>query len=503
MKTIHGKLLFDNLQDIEILKNLTKRWSSAYRYAYKRLLEGMDLNTLRKTLQEIFNLNARYAHSAIAKAQALMKNRKELNKSLRKVIFGGKGLFEKLRKRHIKGKKYEELKRKWKEKREGNLYSIGQKHSKGNQNLRVEVREDGLFLRINVGNRQYIYGKISAGKREKEIKAIAFSGEAYSVEIKLRSGNYYAYFTAEEELPPIEITKDYGVIGIDLNAFPEHMAWAETDEHGKLISHGKINMPELNSGNSNKREYFAWNYAHKITDIAKEKGKAIVVEKLKMTNKGRKGDYSGKKSRRIRHNFAYRSLLEKIKLLARRKGIQVIEVNPACTSIIGILKYAPLRMITKDVAGAYVIARRGLGLKERIPENYMELLKNLTIEGLQELREYVAKKVENKNIREARLREISNLIKSLGSEPGRVSKPLDGTSLGIQGSSLNLWRVLKVVVLTALYPGASLRDVSILKRLIFLRDVPTLKGILFRVSGETREGTVPVAGDRGVAYEHS
>ncbi len=70
MKTIHGKLLFDNPQDIEILKDLTRRWSSAYRYAYKRLLEGVDLNTLRKTLQELFNLNARYAHSAIVKAQA-------------------------------------------------------------------------------------------------------------------------------------------------------------------------------------------------------------------------------------------------------------------------------------------------------------------------------------------------------------------------------------------------------------------------------------------------
>ena len=123
-------------------------------------------------------------------------------------------------------------------------------------------------------------------------------------------------------------------------------------------------------------------------------------------------------------------------------------------------------MISKDVAGAYVIARRGLGLKERIPKNYMELIKNLTIEELQELREYVAKKVENKNIREARIREISNLIKSLGSEPERVSEPLGGTSLGIRGGSLNLCQVLKVVVLTALSPEASLWDVSILKKFI-------------------------------------
>ncbi len=103
MKTIHGKLLFDNPQDIESLKNLTKRRSSACRYAYKRLIEGMDKNLLRKELMEKFKLNTRYSYSAIVKAQALISSRKELNKSLRKIILGGRALFEKLRKRHIKG----------------------------------------------------------------------------------------------------------------------------------------------------------------------------------------------------------------------------------------------------------------------------------------------------------------------------------------------------------------------------------------------------------------
>ncbi|MDN5332431.1 MAG: hypothetical protein PWP45_1656 [Tepidanaerobacteraceae bacterium] len=52
-------------------------------------------------------------------------------------------------------------------------------------------------------------------------------------------------------------------------------------------------------------------------------------------DKGRRGDFSGRKSRRTRHNFSYRSPLEKLKILAQRKGIQVIEVNPAYTSVIG------------------------------------------------------------------------------------------------------------------------------------------------------------------------
>ncbi len=483
MITISAKLLLSNHHGKERVVDLMRRWSSAMRYAYKRLLEGMEINTLRKLIQNVFGLNARYSHSAIVKAQALMKVRKEKGESLRKVIFGGKDIFRKLQKRHINGKDYQRLKNQFQERRKGNLYSIGQKHSKGNQNTRIEVRENGTYLRINTGERQYVYALISAGERIEKIKELAFSGKAYTVELKLRDGNIYAYFTIEEEYPEVEITKDYGVIGIDLNAYPNHIAWAETDECGNLLSYGELPMPELGSGNSNKRDYYTWIYAHKVISLAKEKGKAIVIEKLKM-KKNKRGDCSGRKVRRIQHNFAYRKLLERIKLLAKRNGIEVIEVNPAYTSIIGMLKYAPQYMVSKDVASAYVIARRGLGLKEKIPKNYMGLLKKLSVEELRELKEYVKEKVKNVYLKAKHIKEIEALIKSLslGSEPWRVSQPLDGTS----GDTLNPWRVLKVVVLTALSPERVLRDLSVLKDILF-------RGLW----GDPIWARAPTAGGRG------
>jgi hypothetical protein len=49
------------------------------------------------------------------------------------------------------------------------------------------------------------------------------------------------------------------------------------------------------------------------------------------------------------------------------KGVDVIEVNPAYTSAIGMLKCVPQLSIDKDVAGAYVIGRRALGFKEDMP----------------------------------------------------------------------------------------------------------------------------------------
>ena len=370
MIVIQAKLIFLNQQDKQIVLDLMRRWSSCMRFAYKRLLEGYDRKTLKRDLQGIFNLNSRYVDDAIMKARSILESARELGKSPKKVIFGGRDLFRKLQKRHINGKEYQKLKTKWQERRKGNLYSRGDKSKKGNLNTRIEVKENGTFLRINVGERKYVYTKIQAGykknkRREELLQEIRESNIPYSVELKLKNGNIYAYFAIEEEYPKIKITKEKGVIAIDINAYPDNISWAETDEKGNLINYDKMPMTELASGSKDKREYFRWHYAHEIVKIAKEKGKAIVIEGLEIKDKGKRGDFSGRKSRRIRHNFSYKSLLSKIKTLAKREEIEVIEVNPSYTSIIGMLKYSPQYMITKDVAAAYVIARRGLSKEKK------------------------------------------------------------------------------------------------------------------------------------------
>jgi len=370
----------------------------------------------------------------------------------------------------LNGKAYEKLKIRWQEKRKGNLYSRGDKSKKGNLNTRIEVRKNGTFLRINVGERKYVYARIEAGYKKNKsrgelLQEIAESNIPYSVELKLKNGSIYAYIAIEEQYPEIKITKEKGIIGIDVNAYPDNISWAEVDEKGNLISYGSIPMPELASGNSDKREYFRWQYAHEIVKIAKEKRKAIVIEKLDIKNKGEKGDFSGKKSRRIRHNFSYKSLLKKIKILAKKEGIEVIEVNPSYTSIIGMLKYAPQYMITKDIAAAYVIARRGLGREEKIPDNYIKFLNALTIDELEELKEHVEKTVRNKQLKKKHLKEINKaieILQSLESEPGRVLKPLDGTSF----SAHDFWQVLKAAVVTPLSPEKVPRDFSALKKLL-------------------------------------
>jgi len=421
MIVIQAKLIFLNQQDKQTVLDLMRRWSSCMRFAYKRLIEGYDRKTLKRDLQKMFDLNSRYVDDAIMKARSTLESIKRIGKSPRKVIFGGKNLFKKLQKRHINGSVYEKLKDRWQEKRKGNLYSRGDRSKKGNLNTRIEVNENGTFLRINVGKRKYVYVRIEAGykkgrKREELLQEIVQSNIPYSVELKLKNGFIYAYFAIEEEYPEIEITKEKGVVGIDVNAHPDNISWVEVDEKGSLIIYGSIPMQELASGNSDKREYFRWQYAHKIVNIAKEK--AIVIE-----------------------------------------------VNPSYTSIIGMLKYAPQYMITKDVVAAYVIARRGLGLKEKIPYNHMKFLSVLTVDELEELKEHVKKTISNKQLKKEHLKEISKaveILQSFGSEQGMVLRPLDGTSFSVN----EFYRVLKVAVVTPLSSEKVPRNFSTLKELL-------------------------------------
>ncbi|EGD50276.1 transposase [Thermoanaerobacter ethanolicus JW 200] len=147
MIVIQAKLIFLNQEDKQIVLDLMRRWSSCMRFAYKRLLEGYDRNTLKRDLQGTFDLNSRYVDDAIMKARSTLESSKELGSNPKKVIFGGRKLFKKLQKRHINGKAYKKLKIRWHEKRKGNLYSRGDKSKKGNLNTRIEVRKNRHFFK--------------------------------------------------------------------------------------------------------------------------------------------------------------------------------------------------------------------------------------------------------------------------------------------------------------------------------------------------------------------
>jgi len=432
MLTLQCLLEFENEKDKEVVLDLMRRFSSAMRYAYKRLLESKERKDLKKNISRLFNINTRYSDDAILLAKQTIEIYKSHNKNPKKVIFGSRALFDKLNKKHLTGKSKENLIREWREKRQGNLYSRGDKSKQGNLNLRLELSKEDMHLRINTGNKQYVYTKVIRTVSRKNDKWIDFmlmllkakeSGDwfPYSVRLKLKNGNVYAFISVEEKFPPITIKKDNGIIGIDINAYPFHLALATASKDGNLKNYQAISLHELLDVSSEKRQYLEWQIAHQIIEIAKKENKAIAIENLDKLPKGKRGDGFAKLRQKLQ-KWIYKRLLNKIEITARRNGIEIRKVNPAYTSLIGKLKYAPQFNIDKDIAAAFVIARRGLGYKEKIPKNYKELLSDkdfLLFSEVRSIEDNIAKlkkemKEEKKQYKRNKLKsKLSKLRKEL------------------------------------------------------------------------------------------
>jgi IS605 OrfB family transposase len=478
---VHARLVFPDHRDEAAVLDLMRRFSSATRFAYNRLLAGQDRKELKREygpLCTLFGLNTRYADGAIEKAQATLDSAKELGQDPRKVVFGGRKLFEQLKRRHLSGKVRERLRREWKEKRQGFLYSRGDATKKGNANLRLEPRDGTLWLRVNLGNGGYVRARVRTS--HPQLKALlqrAYASLPYNVTLRLEDGKVYAHFTWSEVLPPPVHTKANGVLGIDVNGDPYHLALAVVGKDGNLIRHLTLSLEEVDRApNKGAKELALWKVAHQVVALAEEHGVAIATERLKYLGKSKRGDGSGRHFRRKQHRLAYRSLLAKVHSLARKRGVEVLEVSPQDTSTIGMVKYAPGLSLSKDVAAAYVIGRRALGFEEKLPKGFEALLKDdaflAHVQGfygdrLQELQKL--KEAEKNPYHRRRLsrdmgkaKAALTLVSSLQGSPGSRK----GVTKGRNPSGANPWRVLRVGLFLPLLGLEVPRDLSPLKPIL-------------------------------------
>jgi IS605 OrfB family transposase len=251
---------------------------------------------------------------------------------------------------------------------------------------------------------------------------------------------------------------------------------------GELLSYQTISLHHLLGLFQNSKDHQEWILAHQIVDLAIQKNKAIAIENLKKLKKGKRGDGKATLRKRL-HHWNAKKFLQKLKRVAMLKGVEVIEVNPAYTSVIGMLKYAPQLNIDKDIASAYVIGRRALGFKEDTPENYEKLLKDEAYlefalkkyeEREKELRELIEKESNEykRNALKSELKVVeyakkllTNLIQSLQSESsgceganGRNSE--QGETKKVSQSA---WQVLRVALLFPILGRVLPRDLSPLK----------------------------------------
>ncbi len=334
--------------NFDVLKRVMRDQSSCRRYAYNRIhKDGLSkANDVVKACKPLYmdKLNQRYIQDAVLRAKMVRQDH---------CLFGGKKNWKKLLSGLIN-------KDQWHETRDFELYSRGDRTKKGNPNIRVLRTPDGYRLRVGLSKpREFLTFKLYIpGKFQQDFD---LHDDCYDVRIKFKAGKFYVYIGLDiPDVAPIYGFSN-GALGIDTN--PDGLVVVETNLSGNMIRHQYLGSQRILFARHDKRKNDIEALAVQVVNQAVQAEKGLVIEDLKFNDKK---PIRSKKFNRMRHNFIYSQLLQAIERRALKDGVEVKKINPAFTSIAGILKYQDMYSLNRHTAAALVIARRGTGICEKI-----------------------------------------------------------------------------------------------------------------------------------------
>ena len=163
---------------------------------------------------------------------------------------------------------------------------------------------------------------------------------------------------------PLVTDRARGAIGVDLNA--DHLAVSETDGDGNWVRSWRA--PLVTYGKSqHQAQALIGDAVASVVAYAKGAGKPIVLEKLDFRT--RKAALEGESHRysRMLSSFSYGKIRAFFLSRGIRQGVEVHQVNPAFSSVIGRVKFMERYGLSVHQAAALALARRFLGCFERIP----------------------------------------------------------------------------------------------------------------------------------------
>jgi IS605 OrfB family transposase len=423
--TVQGVIIHLDDAQKQYLDSLMSRYCAAVRWSFKRLLESWKTQPIRLAVQGKFDLNSRQANDAVADAQGTISAQQELlklnhsnavanikhtakhlskakssqkitnltrkldkqkrrlaelqkhidNDTIPTVIFGTKKLFLERCKGNITHEQ-------WRDVRSNRYCSRGEADKGGNLNTRLYSVGDSILLNIAADAvktaKSIRYNRITVpvylahkpSKKTGKINGLNYrqmvldhlkTGAAYQVEIIRKKDRYYVYVSIEEATPDV-YTPYGGAIGTDTN--PDGLGITRTDYLGQFRSSAWLHQPEWTYARSSRRDNLIGETAAQVVDMAKQSNSTLVVEDLSF-----KDDKSvSAKFNRMSHGFVWSKFLQMAERRAARQGVPLAKEKPPFTSVIGILKYQQQYGISNHEAAGYVIARRSLGYKDRVPK---------------------------------------------------------------------------------------------------------------------------------------
>ena len=316
-------------------------------------------------------------HQKQRKLGSLKDNFNKLKKKKPTLIFGGKKLWKAQFNLKENGySSHEEWLKDWRNSRSSQFTLVGSKDEKlGNQNC--QLLEDGTLkirvprsLESNYG-KYYCIVNVFFPYGQKDVEYALNNEQALTFRFVKKEDSWYLFCTFELLEVPILSKRKKGMLGIDLN--PNVIGWSYCDSEGNLKEKGQIKF-NVRDKTTNQTKAIIGDIVKELIDLSSHYLCPIVVEDLDFEKKKATMKDNGVKYSRMLSNFAYSCFFNMLNSRAFKYGIEVIKVNPAFSSLIGLTKYMRLYGLSSDTAAALVLARRALRKSEGIPTNYARLV---------------------------------------------------------------------------------------------------------------------------------
>ena len=188
-------------------------------------------------------------------------------------------------------------------------------------------------------------------------------GQAISYRFKRDKRGWRVFVTTDIAKAPVVTDRRLGAIGVDLNV--DHLAVTETDRSGNFAN--AFSVPLVTYGKSaHQAEAFIGDAVARVVDYARQEGKPLVIERLDFQRKRAALEGESRGRSRTLSSFCYGKT--KAYLLSRgyREGVEILQVNPAYSSVIGRVKFMERYGLSVHQAAALVLARRLLGCRESV-----------------------------------------------------------------------------------------------------------------------------------------
>ena len=295
------------------------------------------------------------------KKQKLKNLEKEIETGKYKVCFGTKELLQKDYKEFVK-------------KRDSEIYFLGRADDNTcNLNFKVEYNSkiNQFYFRIrkevDLDNDKFVYGQFNFNNKNytnllKNLLRTKESALTYRIKIKNNRVFLQIIYNFEHNKNLCITRNSYGAIGVDFNK--GFVSVSETDKYGNLINTFNIDY-QYSKSNQTTNDFQS--IATKLKEYCLNTGKDLVIEKLNFTKKkDNLISKKGKKYNEMLSTLAYSKFDSIITSKCAKHRIFLHKVNPTWTSWIAKQKYCPKMKLNIHSGASYVIARRGMFLKDKI-----------------------------------------------------------------------------------------------------------------------------------------